>query len=196
MKKHLCLLVCVLFCLIVACAPYENAINKESEHMEVIDSGKYYRIYKGNVNQVCYNIYNDEGELVLSEKTGRPLEINMINDDIVDIEIGMGTGIITHKYYDVDENIFSQEFQYVLSNLDKLIAYIEVSKEKPLENRKVIVQNIFDKSLFYREFSLDFSNIDTPVVEAQFLKDGTSLQLIYLSGEDQTQVSTILELVQ
>lgn len=196
MKKYLCLLVCVLFCFISACSPYKNALNNEPEQIEIVDSGTYYRIYKENINQVCYDIYNVEGEIVLSEKTDRPLEINMINDGIIDIEIGMGTGITMHKYYSVGENIFSQKFSYVLSNLDKLIAYIDVPKQKPLENRKVIVQNIFDKSLFYKEFQLDFSNVDTPVIEAEFSKDGASLQLTYLSGEEQTQISTILDLIQ
>ncbi|MFR6298733.1 MAG: hypothetical protein ACLUML_05835 [Acutalibacteraceae bacterium] len=51
-----------------------------------------------------------------------------------------------------------------------------------MENRKVVVQNIFDKSLFYEEFKLDFSNVDTPVIEAKFSKDGASLLLTYLSG--------------
>ena len=196
MKKYLYLLVCVLFCFISACSTYNNTVNNRSEQTEIIDSGTYYRIYKGNINQFCYNIYNSEGKIVLSEKTDRPLEINMINDDIVDIEISMGRGITIHKYYDVGENIFSQEFPYVLSNLDKVIAYIDVPKEKPFENRKVIVQNIFDKSLLYKDFQLDFSNVDTPVIDAKFSKDGASLQLTYLSGEEQTQISTILDLIQ
>lgn len=196
MKKYLYLLVCVLFCFISACSPNKNVENSDPEQIEIIDSGTYYRIYKGNINQVCYDIYNTEGEIVLSEKTDRPLKINMINDDIIDIEIGMGTGITIHKYYGVGENIFSQEFQYVLSNLDKLIAYIDVQTEKPFENRKVIVQNIFDKRLFYKEFQLDFSNVDTPVTEALFSKDGTSLQLTYLSGEEQTQIAVTLDLIQ
>lgn len=189
-KQLVALLLSFLFCFISACSPYNNISNSEPKQMEIIDSGKYYRIYRGSINQVCYDIYNSEGEVVLSEKTDRPLEINMINDDIIDIEIGMGTGIIIHKYYSIGDNIFSQEFPYVLSNLDKLIAYIDVPKEKPLENRKVIVQNIFDKSLFYKEFQLDFSNVDTPVIEAKFSKDGESLQLTYLSGEEQTQISS------
>ena len=111
----------------------------------------------------------------------------MISDDTIDIGIDMGTGITIHKYYDANENIFSGEFTNVLTNSDKLIAYIDVSKENPLENRKVVVQNIFDKSLFYEEFKLDFSNVDTPVIEAEFSKDGACLLLTYLSGEEQTQ---------
>lgn len=196
MKKYLYLLVCILLCFISACSPYKSTLNNEPEQIEIIDSGTYYCIYKGNDNQVCYNIYNSEGEIVLSETADSPLEINMINDDIIDIESGMGTGITIHKYYGVRENIFSKGFTYVLSNQDKLIAYIDVPKENPFENRKIIVQNIFDKNLFYKKYQLDFSNVDTPVIEAKFSKDGASLQLTYLSGEDQTQITTMLDLIQ
>ena len=195
MKKYFCSLALVLFCFISACAPCQNAVNNESEQIEIIDSGTYYRIYKGSIDQVCYDVYNSDGEIVLSEKTDRPLAINMINDDIIDIEIGMGTGITIHKYYDVGANIFSQDFSYVFSGFDELITYIDVPKEKPLENRKVIVQNIFDKSLFYKEFQLDFSKVDTPVVEARFSKDGAYLQIVYLSGEEQRQTSEMLDLI-
>lgn len=52
----------------------------------------------------------------------------------------------------------------------KLIAYIDVSKDQPMENRKVIVQNIFDKSILYKKFQLDFSDVDTPVIEENFQK--------------------------
>lgn len=191
MKKYLYILLPVLFCFLTACSPYSNL-----KQTQIIDSGKYYRIYKENDNQVHYEIYNPEGKIALSKKTDRPIEINMIGDDIIDIGIGMGTGITIHKYYNANENIFSQDFTNVLSDSDKLIAYIDVPKENPLENRKVIVQNIFDKGLFYKEFQLDFSNVDTPVIEAKFSKDGTSLQLTYLSGEDQTQISETLDLIQ
>lgn len=196
MKKTLCILVGVLFCFIVVYSLYENISNNKSEQMEVLDSGKYYRIYKGSTNQIRYDIYNYGGEIVLSEETEHPLEIRTINGNIIDIEIGMGTGITIHKYYDVDENVFSQEFQYVLSNLEQLIAYVDVPKANPLENRKVIVRNIFDKQLFYKEYELDFSYVDTPVIEAKFSRDGAALHLTYLSGEQKTQVSTVLELSQ
>ncbi len=191
MKKYLYILLPVLFCFLTACSPYSNL-----KQTQIIDSGKYYRIYKENDNQVRYEIYNPEGKIALSKKTDRPIEINTIGDDIIDIGIGMGTGITIHKYYNANENIFSQDFTNVLSVSDKLIAYIDVPKENPLENRKVIVQNIFDKNMFYKEFKLNFSNVDTPVIEAKFSKDGTSLQLTYLSGEDQTQISETLDLIQ
>ena len=48
---------------------------------QIIHSGKYYRIYKENNNQVRYEIYNPEGKIALSEKTDRPIEINTIGGD-------------------------------------------------------------------------------------------------------------------
>lgn len=195
MKKYLYLSVCVLFCFLSACSTYNNAVNSEPEQAEIIDSGKYFCIYKTNITQVRYFIYDINGEVVLSEETERPIRINMLNDNIVDIGIGMGTGVTIHKYYGVKQNLFSQDFSYVLSNKNELVAYIDVSKETHIENRKVIVQNIFDKSLFYKEFQLDFSNVDTPVIEANFSKDGKSLELTYLSGKEQTQSSAILNLI-
>lgn len=189
MKKYLYISLSVLFCFLTACSPYSNLTQ-----MQIIDFGKYYRIYKENDNQVRYEIYGLDGKIALSGKTDRPIGINTIGGDIIDIGIGMGSGITIHKYYNANENTFSEEFTNVLTNSDKLIAYIEVSKETPFENRKVVVQNIFDKNMFYKEFKLNFSNVDTPVIEAEFSKDGACLLLTYLSGEKQMQTSKILDL--
>lgn len=197
MKKHVYLLICVLCCFMFACSLHQDAVNSpmyESGYNEIVDSGKHYRIYKGNITQVMYNIYDANGKIVLSDTTDRPLRINMLSDDIVDIGIDMGTGITVHKYYDVEKNVFSQDFSYVISISDRLVAYIDAAEERPLENRKVIVQNIFDKSLFYKEFQLDFSNVDTPVVEAKFSEDGLLLQLTYLAGDKHVIISKTLNL--
>ena len=167
----------------------------KDEQREIVDSGKYYCIYQEYITRVSYEIYDSQGKVVLSETTDRPLKINMVNDDTLDISIGFGTGIVSHQYYSVDKNVFSQEFLYVLSNSDELVAYIDIPEEKPFENRKVVVQNIFDKNIFYKDFQLEFSHVDTPVIDATFSKDGTALQLTYLSGEERTQTSTVLDLI-
>jgi len=169
-------------------------LNASDKKYKTIDSNENYCIYKTSETQVCYEIYNSNGETVLSETTDKPLTINMLNDDIVDISIGMGTGLATHKYYSISKNLFSQEFLYALSNSNELIAYIDVPENHSFESRKVIVQNIFDKSAYYKEFQLDFSDVDTPLINAAFSEDETSLQLTYLSGEEETQTSKTLEL--
>lgn len=132
----------------------------------------------------------------MSDETDRPLRINMLCDDIVDIRIGMGTGVAVHKYYDAARNIFSQEYCYVLTAKEDLVAFIDVPEKEPFKNRKVVVRNIFDKCLFYKEYYLDFSNVDTPVIDAEFSNDSTSLRLTFLSGEAQTETFEILYLYQ
>lgn len=195
MKRFFCLVFCLLFCSISSCSRYNSGNDgyfDKTEYNEIIDSGKYYCIYDGDAAQ-CYVIYDKNGEIVLSEETDRPLSINMLNSDIVDIKVGMGSGLTIHKYYNGVNNVFSEEFTYVLTASDELVAYIDIPKENSMENRKVVVQNIFDKNLFYKDFQIDFSYIDTPVIEAEFSSDGTSLQLTYLSGEEQTQITKTLE---
>jgi len=188
------LIISITLFFMIGCSSYENDMNNVSNQLEIIDSGEYYRIYKENTNILSYDIYGLNGEIILSEKTERPLEINMLTDSIVDIKIGMGTGIAVHTYYNVKEDVFSRNFTYVISSSDDLIAYIDVQKEQPFKNRKIVIQNIFNVNLFYKEFLLDFSNIDTPVIDASFSEDNNSLRLIYLSGEEQKQISTVLNL--
>ena len=200
MKKYFYLLLSILIVFLSSCNPNNDFSDssldsfKESEGNTIIDSEEFYCIYKNNGTQVYYNIYNKNGEIVLNETTEHPLKINMLSDDIVNIEIGMGTGITTHKYYNIEKNIFSKEFSYVISDFEELVAYIDISKENPLENRRIIVQNIFDDKLFYKEFQLEFSNVDTPVIDSTFSNDGTSLTVTYLSGEKQMEISEVLYL--
>ena len=109
MKKYLYLLVCIFFCFMSACSPYKNTVNNEPEQIEIIDSGTYYRIYKGNINQVCYDIYNSDGEIVLSEKTDRPLEINMINDYRRDYSISNGASIFNDNFASAREVLYERQ---------------------------------------------------------------------------------------
>lgn len=204
MKKHFFLFICTILCLLTACSSdnvsnraSSASIDSPSNHQSVVDAGKYYRIYKESTTlKEHYEIYNANGETVLSEVTNRPLRIDMINSDIVDICIGMGTGLAIHRYYSIERNLFSEDFSYVLANFNDLIAYICIPKEHPFENRKVVVRNIFDKDMFYLEKQFDFSHVDTPVICATFTKDGTVLHLTYLSGEELTQVSETFDLKQ
>lgn len=202
MKKCLCIFVCVFLCFMSACCSGNDAIGSslseikmhQSVKREIVDSGKYYCIYKSDTSSFDYVIYNADGKVALSETTDNPISINMLNADIVDIGIGMGTGLSIHRYYSVEKDSFSNEFSYVLSNYGERIAYLYVPDMNSFEDRKVVVQNMFNQKLYYNEFTLEFSNIDTPVIKAVFLDNGTSLQLTYLSGENQTQITKTLEL--
>ena len=66
----------------------------------VIQEGTYYKVEKVELTTVKYYIYDTNGNVVLSAETDRPIEISMLGEHVVDIKIGVGTGIASHKYYD------------------------------------------------------------------------------------------------
>lgn len=161
----------------------------------VIAADKYYKYYSINGKGptcVKYNIYDRSGNTVFSETTDRPVKITRNGDNVIDIAKGMGTGITAHKFYNTEENAFSETFYGVISSSDRLVAFIDVDREKPLENRTLIVQDIFDGRLFYKSFNLDFSAVDTPVTEAHFSEDGRKLTVTYMSGNAGLEKTEVL----
>ena len=170
--------------------------NNSSAGGEEVGEKLYYKIEKIELTTVRYTIYDTKGNVVLTEQTDRPLEISMIGEHIVDICIGMGTGLSVHKYYDAEENCFSQEYTYVAtatyveSIKEALVAYIDGTS---LADRKLVVCDIFDAELFYREFPLDFSETMTnPVIDAQFASDATGLHIAYYTEKAPTKVTETL----
>ncbi len=153
----------------------------------------YYKIEKLELTTVRYTIYDAKGNVVLTEQTDRPLEISMLGEKVVDICIGMGTGLSVHKYYNVEENCFSQEYTYVAAATENLVAYIDGSS---LEDRKLVVRDIFDAELFCREFALDFSETMTnPLIEARFTNDEIGLDLAYYTEKTPVKVTQTLPIL-
>lgn len=188
MKKSVLLLIVFSFFMLGGCFAQKGTSN-------TIEKAQYYSIFKGdNPTEVTYEIYGSDGKTVFSETTDRPLSITIIDENTVDISKGEGTGLTLHKYYSVTQDKFSQEFSYVICSSNDLIAYIDISEESPLKNRKVVVQNIFNEEGFYKEFQLDFSHVDTPVVNGEFNEDCSELNITYLSGGTQTQITEDLPL--
>ena len=126
MKKYLALLLCLMMIIsLFACDTTDK--NKDTENdtantesLEKDDGTKdtsisdinkqYYKIEEIELTKVRYYIYDSDGNVVLSDETDRPLDISMLGDNVVDICIGMGSGISIHKYYDVQSNRFSEEY--------------------------------------------------------------------------------------
>ena len=206
MKKYVALLLCVMMILsLISCDTTDK--NKDTEDdtantelLEKDDGTKdtsisdinkqYYKIEKIELTKVRYYIYDSNGNVVLSDETDRPLDISMLGDNIVDICIGMGSGISIHKYYDVQSNRFSEEYTYVAATSGNLVAYIDTSMEDPMTNRVLVVRDIFDKNTFYKSFGLDFSpTVHDPIESASFTDGEAELEVVYLSERPPVSLS-------
>ena len=150
---------------------------------------QYYKIEKKVLTKVRYYIYDSDGNTVLSDETDRPLDISMLGDNIVDICIGMGTGISVHKYYDVQNNRFSEEYTYVAASSGNLVAYIDGDS---MQDRRLIVRDIFNKNIFYKSFELDFSQTVYPIESASFTDGEAELDIVYLSERSAVSLSMTL----
>lgn len=206
MKKYVALLLCLIMILsLISCDTTDK--NKDTENdtantesLEKDDGTKdasisdinkqYYKIEEIELAKVRYYIYDSNGNVVLSDETDRPLDISMLGDNIVDICIGMGSGISIHKYYDVQSNRFSEEYTYVAAASGNLVAYIDTSMEDPMTNRVLVVRDIFDKNTFYKSFGLDFSpTVHDPIESAIFTDGEVELEVVYLSERPPVSLS-------
>ena len=202
MKKYIALLLCLVTMLsLFSCN--ETDKNKDTEndtaHTETLENDdattdkQYYKIEEIELTKVRYYIYDSDGNTVLSDETDRPLDISMLGDHIVDICIGMGTGLSIHKYYDVQCNRFSEEYSYVAAASGNLVAYIDTSMEDPMINRVLVVRDIFDKNIFYKSFGLDFSpTVHDPIESASFSDGEAELEVVYLSERPPIPLSITL----
>ena len=207
MKKYVAFFLCLIITISLFSCDYANndtesdTVNSESSEKDdgttddsIRDTNQqYYRIEKIELTRVRYYIYDSNGNTVLSDETDRPLNISMPCDNIVDICISMGTGINIHKYYDVQNNRFSEEYSYVAASSGNLVAYIDTLMEEPMTNRVLVVRDIFDKNIFYKSFELDFlSTVHDPIEFASFTDDEVDLEVVYLSEREPISLSVTL----
>lgn len=172
------------------------SVSEESlpENIELIKSEKHFQIYKYKdaVNKHFYRILDSNGNTVISETTTRPLSVSIIEDNIIDISIGFGSGVCQHQYYDIDKNILSEPFFDVFATSGELIVYMDVPKENAMKDRTLVIQNIFDKEELFVEYKLDFSNYIIPIEKIEFLTNSDSLQITYYKGSEKELTTGIL----
>lgn len=195
MKKLNCIVMCLLLLLLRACSVSENSnasiITKNEDAIErsLIESSDYYKLYDNTLSETL-EIYNSKGELVRTITTEEPISITMLNKSIIDISIGKGTGLTKHTYYSVKLDDFSDDFSYVICASNELIAYVGISKDG-LDNKTLIVQNIFNENRYYKEFIGAFDQVDTyelSSMSGEFSQDFSTLTVHYYL-KNQQQIS-------
>lgn len=186
MKKLNCIVMCLLLLLLTACSVSENSnasiITKNEDAIErsLIESSDYYKLYDNTLSETL-EIYNSKGELVRTITTEEPISITMLNKSIIDISIGKGTGLTKHTYYSVKLDDFSDDFSYVICASNELIAYVGISNDG-LDNKTLIVQNIFNENRYYKEFIGAFDQVDTyelSSMSGEFSQDFSTLTVHY-----------------
>ena len=163
----------------------------EWKRQETIARTKNYHYYKivGTFEIGC-EIYNAAGEIVFTERLQRPMTVSEVDADLIEIRIGYGTGISGCRYFSIEKNQMSEEFFYVVATSGTQIAYLSGS----IDDRKLIVQDIYQHTEKCQSFELDFSPEYTPVVDARFADNGARLQITYMKGQSRETTKATIEL--
>lgn len=134
-----------------------------------------------------YIIYdNDHNELDAGTTYRMEPDITNIND-ILELCVSAGTGLRNCKYYDTENKIKSDWFETPLLVNNTLV----ISFDKLTKPTGIVVQDIFDKSKFYKEYGVNFSSDEFyPLKNIKFINDDT-IEITYVSNENSIESKTI-----
>ena len=101
---------------------------------------------------------------------------------------GAGTGLRNCKYYDTENKIKSDWFETpLLANNTFVISFNKLTKPTG-----IVVQDIFDKSKFYKEYGVNFSSDEFyPLKNIKFINDDT-IEITCVSKENSIESKIIL----
>jgi hypothetical protein len=146
-------------------------------------------------NEYTYTIYDRQHEIVWREteiRSGGTVEFSLIDNRIVEYHLSLSTGIDTFFYYDLEQNVMSEYFDSVKEIRGTKVVYITMDNHIP----KLIIQDLFNESLYRKEIIRDFSPIANPndiITNAEFFVVYL-LAFSYISGEDYIEVTEIINL--
>lgn len=158
---------------------------------ELIEETDFYKILEGDGHYYYYYIYDKDDNIV--DEMGfywRKPELSIIDNSIVKVQIQLGTGIRTTRtrYYDSNSGLLSEWYDGVYDELNDIIIYDG--------KNKLIIQNIFDKNIYYCEigsFSNEITDSGEPFVDVEFIEDGTSIRVTYIA-KDSNEITEIISL--
>lgn len=134
-----------------------------------------------------YEITDYKGKILDYENNLRPQPERLcVDTDVVGISVQAGTGLSTNyaKFYDLETGEISKIFYYVIDVEDDCVVYADYRDGEYF----IIVEDIFDKEQYYREYRLE----NVSPVAADFVVSGGfnrkgNINITYLSGDDYTE---------
>ena len=203
MKKLCCLLLIAVIITLCGCSvsktdeeTTEGSLQTESVSYtsRIIDESDYFTIINNGDFTYSYEIRDKSGNILLSDNSEtREPHIKMMNENTVKLWIQRGTGLATRftTYCNTENETVSDKFFYVLTEFDKNTVFVQFRENEYY----VIIQNIFDRNEFYKEFKLsDASPIADAVTNAEISEDGKNLTVTYLTGEDYKEAEAAISL--
>ncbi len=163
-----------------------NIVEKKEKNFEIQTND--------NRSAFVYYIHDDNGYLMdIGYHDARGSFDVFYEGNLVVLDYGAGGNSWHERYYDTAEGKVSRLFEQPVAHTKEKVAYYDFNKgdEKPI----LIIQDIFDKKIFYKEIERDFSDDVFKVKqEGMFIDSGTKLKIKYKTNSDEKYVEEIINL--
>ncbi len=138
----------------------------------ILESDMYFKIIEAGEGEYLYKIYNTDGVEIKSEISYH-IEpwIHYIDQETIEICIGVRTGTFYCVYYDIVNDRFSDRYENPVAAKYHRVALLDNGGEE----RSLVIKDMFDERNCYEEFTLDFTKAISPIVHAVFIDEDTLL---------------------
>ena len=193
-KHFLVLYILVLLFTIGCTSSLENATSENLSWENVI-SEPYYEVCKirnHGKDVYLYYVFDSTKEVWDYGFSDRMQpQFSWISDDILKLSISFGTNAQECKYYDVAKNKSSERILSPLAECEKYVAYFSGAE------KGIIVQDVFDKQIYYRffnNFKYNISQIITTSIRVTFVNDSEKIKITYFSDGNSEEIIEIFDL--
>jgi len=143
-----------------------------------------YSITRNDDLTYSYKIVDKNGNVLFSKDNAtREPKVEQVNTYILGLKVQTGTGQSTNwaVYCDVENSKVSETFQYVLMAQGNYVIYVNYENDE----HSVIVQNIFDKSQYYKKHILTNCSPVAGDIVIGVKPNGEGIAVVtYLTGND------------
>ena len=146
--------------------------------------GSFFTLVRNDDFTYSYRVVDVNSNLLFeNEDNPRKPKVTVVAPTVYGLITQTGTGLSTNwaVFCDVENSKTSEFFSYVLAAKGEYVIYVDLIDSEPV----IIVQNIFDKAKYYKEYKLeDPSPVAADVVkDFQFDSQGNAIATYY-TGED------------
>lgn len=167
--------------------PIVSPIIAETKKLSV-PTEELYSIIKNEDGTYTVKLFDKNKEVIDENTVPKEPHVNKLENDLIQVIISYGSPFYTTYFYDTKDNLISQAFDTpVLIDKGKIVL---------VQNKKLIVSDIFDKALYFKEVERNFSETVPPssaIISAKFI-NSNELQIDYYEGSDFTEKSEVIDL--
>ncbi len=194
-KKSVSIMIAVLCCILFlsACNNAPPLADTPTEQ-RIIEEDPFYTIYRNSDITYSYQIIDKNGFVLISENhTSREPHIEQVHSDVYGVTVQTGTGRSTNWaiYCDVQNSKISETYSYVMATKGDYVVFVDYRNG----DHFVIVQDIFDKALYYQEYKLEnVAPVAGDCVTDCVFDDNGTITVTYLAGEEYVETNFTISL--